>query len=129
MTPMRFADTIEEQKRYGEFIANGQVWEMPFFDRRIVVMGAEPPGYYGKYEDAPIWMLLSTPYGSTDGGTAMMACCEKDGKWLYTQRELEEKLIGWKLIADVGVCTEEMEHARGKCFVPPEGRVVENLDD
>lgn len=123
---MRSHDTIEEQKRYGEFIANGQIWEMPFFGRRIIVMAPRPKGFEGDHKDAPIWILMSDPYKAAGGGTAMMVSTDKTGKWLYSQNELEKKLIGWKLIADVGVCTEELEHARLKCFVPPEGRRVEN---
>ncbi len=127
MTPMRFADTTEEQKRYGEFIANGQVWESPSFMQYILVMASEPPGWVKQcdIDDLPMWIMMSTPYRSTSG-TAMMVSCDKSGKWLYTKKEIEHKLVGWKLLADVGVCIEEMERARLKCLVSPDGRVVEN---
>ena len=59
-------------------------------------------------EEVDEYVLLSTPFNSSHGGTAMMVCkfARRDGGYnpFYTEAQLQEFLRSWKLKDDTMSC-------------------------
>lgn len=90
-------------KSPGILIKNGQIWESPMYHvLMIVYVGASGLRRWLK-KLFPIegeWLLLTKPYETRRGHrgqTATMAAHKKDGSYLYTKAELQEKFKTWRL--------------------------------
>lgn len=82
-------------------IKSGQIYEAPW--PLCWIMMVQFVTTHKKTHEA-LFLLLTEPKISDYWGKVSMIPTKKNGQFLYTEHELEEKLSKWKLRKDLEVC-------------------------